>query len=462
MMTTTRISPASLLTALILAITAYQLTITMTIPALPAITAGLGGDTGSIGLAQALFALAGALGTVFLPLSDRFGRRNALLVALVAGVLGSLLCALASGPGLFTAGRVLQGFGVVALPLSNLLIHSNLPAERFGRALGLLNMVNLGISGTDTILAGWLADTYGHRIIFWIMLVVQVVAVVTVGRLLPADEPDRTLRPDWTGMVTLALGVLTLLTGVSNSSTWGWTSLKTIGALIGGLVLLSVFVAVERRAARPMVQVGHLRSRRTWPLLLVPIFAMGALLGLIAFVLPIYGQNPQVGLGLSALEFAMLGSIPSSILAFVCAPIAGIIAPKVGWRRVLLLGLAGMAAGMIVLTAFLSVLWAVIICAALLGALFFGFASTAANGLAVLLSPKENPSFLPAMMSCAFSMGAALGISIAVSVLTGLGGASQGAFTATVGVLAGMAVLSLLAAALVPSPQHTPAEQVPA
>lgn len=454
MQTATRPSQGSLLTTLILAITAYQLTFTMTLPALPAITKGLGGDPGAIGLAQALSALAGALATVFLPLSDRFGRRNALLAALLACVVGSLLCAIAPGPGMFTVGRVLQGFSVIAMPLSNILTHRHLPAERFGRALGLLNMVNLGISGADTILAGWLADTYGFRAIFWIMLVVQAVTVVTVARLLPADEPDRQIRPDWAGMTTLALGVLALLTAVSNSSTWGWGSSQTLGLLATGLALLAGFVLVEKRSPQPMIQVGHLRSRRTWPLLLVPIFAMGALAGLTAFALPLFGQNPDAGLGLSALEYALLCSIPASVLSFACAPFAGVIAPKVGWRRLLLIGLVGMAAGMVVLTTFLPVLWAVVISTALLGALFSGFASTAANGLAVLLSPAENPSFLPAMMSCAFSIGAALGISTAVSVLTGLGGTSQSAFVVTVGVLAVFSVLSVLAGALVPDPSR--------
>jgi MFS family permease len=399
--------------------------------------------------------LAGALGTVFLPLSDRFGRRNYLLAALVMGALGALVCALAAEPGLFAVGRILQGFGVVALPLSNILTHQYLPPARFGRALGLLSMVNLGVSGADALLAGWLADAYGHRIIFWIMLVVQVVAVITLARLLPAGTPDRSCRPDWTGMIVLALAIVSLLTGISNGSTWGWASLGTIGALVGGLALLAVFVAVEKRTARPMIWVGHLRSRRTWPLLLVPIFAMGALFGLTVFVLPLYGQNSEIGLGMSALEFAALVTVPSSVVNCVCAPIAGGIALKVGWRRLLLFGLVGMVAGMIVLTVFLPVSWVVVICAAGVGALFYGFAGTAANGLAVLLSPKESSSFLPAMMSCAFSIGAALGVSVSVSVLTDLGGGSQAAFSGTVGVLAGMSVLSVLAGALVPNPAHT-------
>ncbi|MFI6504047.1 MFS transporter [Nonomuraea typhae] len=460
MNTTGRVSPASLLTALILAVTAFQLALSMTIPALPAIIAGLGGDTGAIGLAQALFALAGAVATVFLPLSDRFGRRRYLIAALAAGGLGALLCALAAEPGLFTVGRILQGFGVVALPLSNILTHQNLPPARFGRALGLLSMVNLGVSGADALLAGWLADTYGHRIIFWIMLAFQVVTVAAVARLLPADAPDPSRRPDWPGMVVLALGVVALLVGISNGSAWGWTSPATLGALAGGLVLLTVFVVVEKRTARPMVLVGRLRSRRTWPLLLVPIFAMGALFGLTVFVLPLYGQNTQIGLGMSALTFAALISVPSSVLNCVCAPIGGALALRLGWRRLLLLGMGGMVAGMIALTAFLPVTWIVIVAAACVGALFFGFAGTAANGLAVLLSPKESASFLPAMMSCAFSIGAALGVSVSVSMLTALGDGTQGAFTGTVGVLAGMSVLAMLAAVLVPSP--APAERVAA
>ncbi|WP_204021119.1 MFS transporter [Sinosporangium siamense] len=447
-----RVSSGSLLTALIFAITSFQFALSMTIPALPAVIDGLGGDAGAIGLAQALFAMAGALATVFLPLSDRFGRRNYLVGALVMGALGALLCALAVEPGLFAVGRFLQGVGVVAIPLSNILTHQYLPPARFGRALGLLSMVNLGVSGADALLAGWLADTYGHRVVFWIMLIGQVVAVVTVARLLPADMPDPARRPDWTGMIILAFGIVSLLTGISNVGTWGWDSPWTLGTLVGGLALLAVFVAIEKRVTRPLIQVSHLRSRRTWPLLLVPIFAMGGLFGLTIFVLPLYGQDSTVGLGLSALEFAALVSVPSSVLNCIFAPIAGGIALRVGWRRLLLVGLVGMTVCMAVLAVFLPVLWVVIICSAGASALFFGLSGTAANGLAVLLSPKESSSFLPAMMSCAFSIGAALGISLAVSVLSGLGGGTQPAFTGTVGVLAGMSVLALLAGTLVPDP----------
>ncbi|WP_157251319.1 MFS transporter [Nonomuraea typhae] len=457
-------SPSRLLPTLILAVVAFQVTLTMVTPALPAIGAGLGADPGALGRAQALYAIAGAVATVALPLSDRFGRRSALLLALATGAAGSLLSALASEPGLFTAGRVLQGIGVIALPLATLVIHRHVPEQRFGRALGWLGMVSLGVSGADTLLAGWLADTYGHRVLFWIMLAVQIVAAVAVAWVLPAETLDRTVRPDAIGMTVLALGVASLLTGISFSQSSGWTSPLVLGAFLIGLLLLAVFPAVERRVERrgrhPLIRLRHLRSRSTWPLLLVPVFGMGALAGLAYFIVPLYAQHPR-GLGLSALEYALFIGVPAAVLVVPCAPLAGMLAPRIGWTRVLVLGVAVMTVAAIALTATLPILIAVIVFAAPLGACFFGVTGTAANGLSVLLSPQENPAFLPGMLQCSIAVGGAVGFSVAASVLTGLG-TGQVAFTVAAGVLAGMAALAVIAATLVPSPETAPSQAAPA
>jgi MFS family permease len=186
------VRPIGLMLALLLAISSFQVAAAMILPALPAIVTSLGASNGDLSLSQSLFFAVGGLAAAGLPLSDRFGRQRMLVVILTLGLLGSVIVATAPGLVLFDLGRWLQATGVVALPLSFLILRDNVSADKFPFYIGWLSALNIGITGLDGVIAGWMTDTVGYRGIFWIAAAVGALAIVAAARVVPRTAPFRT------------------------------------------------------------------------------------------------------------------------------------------------------------------------------------------------------------------------------------------------------------------------------
>lgn len=173
-----RTRPAGLmLPALFLAIAAFQVAATMIFPALPAIGKGLGASSSELSLSQSVFFAIGGLAAASLPLSDRIGRRTMLLGVIGLGALGSIIILATHDLLLFDIGRWMQAPGVIALPLAFLILREHVPADRYPLYLGWLSALNLGATGVDGAVAGWLTDTVGYQGIFWVALVIGLLAL---------------------------------------------------------------------------------------------------------------------------------------------------------------------------------------------------------------------------------------------------------------------------------------------
>ncbi|MFE3854566.1 MFS transporter [Streptomyces griseorubiginosus] len=413
------VSPVRLVATLLLAISAFQVAAMMIIPALPTIGEDLGASPTDISLSQSLFFAIGGLAAAALPLSDRFGRHRMLAAVLVLGMAGSVLVAVSASLPLFDIGRWMQATGVVALPLSFLILRDAVPADRYPLYLGWLNALNTGITGVDGFIAGWMTDTVGYQGIFWIAAALGGLALVCVLLCVPRTAPTAGRRTDWAGLVTLGGGVVALSTGLAQSGSWGWTAPGTLALLGLGTALVATFVLVERLSPQPLVQIGHLASRRVWGLLLFVLFGMAAFMGATALLMPYLAQLPKEagGFGLSATGYS-LAVVPGTLLAVCLAPIAGAVARRTGWRVILIAGTTVAAGALLGLVLVLG--WAVpaFVFVALTGCFFAGAAMTATNGLGVLFSPAESPAFLPGMVSVMFSFGSSLGFAICGSMLT--------------------------------------------
>ena len=232
---------------------------TLVIPVLPVIEADLGASTTE---SQWLLTSTLLVGAVSVPiigrLADMFGRRLMLLVALSALAVGSLICALTSNIEVMIAGRALCGVSSSAIPLGISLLATVLPPERRGSATALISAM-LGIGGALGLpLAGLLADNVDYHALFWIGAVGAVVSAVAV-LILVEEPPQRSGGTiDWFGMGLLATGLVCLVLPLSQASSWGWGSARTLGLLAASVVLLGLLVVVERRVLSPLVDMRTL------------------------------------------------------------------------------------------------------------------------------------------------------------------------------------------------------------
>ncbi|MEV0601785.1 MFS transporter [Streptomyces sp. NPDC050315] len=465
-------TPRLLLPSLVLAVLGYQINATMLSPALPDIARRLDTSSSLVGLSQTLFFLLAAVGQVTLArLSDYRGRKPVMLLCGVLLIIGNLACALAPDISVYLAGRILQGVSAAMFSLSFLTLNDLLPPAGFGRAAGIISAVNGGFAGIDAIVGGQLADTVGFRAIFLGGLVLSVVGTLAVARYVPAVPPKAKGTMDWLGAGLLALGLSGLLIGLAQGAAWGWTSPATLGCVLGGLAALAAFVLVQRSrsaggngtgtdsgtgadsrtgAARPritaVIDIRLLASRRAWPLLLTVTLTLAGAFGALALTIPLFTQDAHAGYGLSATWSALLYSTPAAAIGVIGAPLAGYFGPRIGWRRVALIGSAGSLLAFAVAVPFRDQPWVLFAALAVLGLTYNGISITALNGLAVVSAPKDQQGALTGLTGACFGVGASLGTALASGLITTAG--TSGATGAAAYTGAFVAALALLALAM--------------
>ncbi|WP_336648253.1 MFS transporter [Microbacterium sp. MMO-10] len=430
-----------LVATLILTVVAFQLNSSMISPALPDISKQLGAPMDAVSQVSSLFFLAGAVGGIVLARwSDFIGRKRALLIVLALIALGTVLCLVAPNLPVLLVGRVLQGTSSAAFQISYVILAETLPAAVFPTVLGVLTAINGGVGGVDGWIGGLLADAYGFRSLFVVILVVAVVAIVAVLFAVPRDgEPSSSGRMDWWGAAALSIGLICVTYFVSTGSGQGWFSPPALLLLAGTAVSFGAFVMIEKRRRTPLVAVQHLRSRQVWPVLVVTVLTLSSVFAVINFTIVILSQNQAVGYGLNASTSALLYLTPPALIGLAAAPLSGWLAGRVGWIPMLRIGLALSIAALIVIALFPFSPWTVFAMFALLGVTYNGVVLTTTNGLGVLQSPNEAPAVLPSMNGTAFGFGASLGIAVVAPFVV------SGGFGVALWISVGISVLALVA-----------------
>jgi EmrB/QacA subfamily drug resistance transporter len=421
--------------------------------ALPSIRVDFGATLGSLGWTVNAYTLAFAV--LLLPaaaLGDRLGRRRVFASGLVVFTLASAAAALAPSAAALIAARALQGAGAAAvMPLSLTLLSEAFPAGRRGLALGIWS----GVSGLGVALGplagGAVVEGISWHWIFWLNVPIGLVLVpLAAARLTESRGPGR--RLDLPGLALAASGLLGLVFGIVKAQDYGWTSTTVLVSGIGGLALLSAFVAWERHAPEPMLPMRFFRSRGFTATSGVTVSMFFGTFGSI-FLLAQFFQTVQ---GYSPLE-AGLRTLPWTGMTILVAPIAGILSDRIGPRPLMALGLALQSSAMawLALVSTPAVPYGELVLPFMMAgagmALVF---APAANAVLSAVRPEEAGQASGAT-STFREVGGALGVSVLSTVFAGAGSfASPEAFAdgMTQAVWVGAAVLAAgaLVALLVP------------
>jgi EmrB/QacA subfamily drug resistance transporter len=268
--------------------------------ALPRIVHDLGGSNLYIWLVTAYLVPATVSVPVYARLSDRHGRRALLLTGMVLFLVGSALAATAQEMWQLIGWRALQGLGAGALEGLSFILVADLFAGRRNAALQGALAGLMGISFiAGPLVGGFLTDHVGWRFVFLVNLPLGLAALAVVASVLPASigRSERGAPVDVSGIALLTLSVGLVLFGLNarshvgaGGSLPGWLEPGTGGLIATGLAMLAAFVAVERRAAAPVIPLGLLTDRRTGALMLAAATgAFGLFAG--ALLLPLYFQN---------------------------------------------------------------------------------------------------------------------------------------------------------------------------
>ena len=458
-MSATKRSTAAVMTALLVACFAFQLNASMLSPALRLMAKELKTTDDVIGLTQTVFFTAAALFSLFLPrLGDMIGRRKLLTGMMALTAVGCALSALAGMTGsvaLLFVGRVIQGVAGPTVPVCLIMLRVAVPdPKRYGTLLGVITAVNGGIAGVDALAGGWLAQNFGFGSVFWTMAVIAALAAVAVAFLTDESLVPGDHRMDWSGTISLVVAVGALLTifnelaKLFNANFW----------LVAGLFLLAALSAVafwiqEERTSQPLVATVYLQSRSTWALLLTTTLTMTGVFAVMNGLVPGLAQDTDYGPGLSPDVVSFWTLTPYAIAGLLMGPVSGTLAGRFGYRKVLRVGLLGTVIGLGAIFAISPSATPVLLLAVnvFVGITYAGMSNIMLNGLGVVLSPSDNPGYLPGLNAGAFNLGAGISFAILPAVSVALGSGLDGFQGA---VITGLVLLALAFASslLIPAP----------
>ncbi|MGF6832475.1 MFS family permease [Paenarthrobacter sp. TE4293] len=282
---------------------------------------------------------------VIAKLGDRFGHKRVLVAAVAAVAIGSIVVAIAPNFFVLLLGRAIQAPLACFLPLEFAIVRSR-GGEKAGKGIGLLvGALTFGAT-LGLLLSGGLAQVMPLQGVLWVPAVLMTLCIPIVIFLVPETTERVSGSIDWLGAALLSIGLIVLLAGISNANTWGWGSLLTLGTLIGGVVILAVWVVVERRVASPLVDLHAIAATKiTVPLVAAFLFGaqlFGSQTPIAVFAL----SNPAeagFGLGLTPMGSGLL-FMAASVAMFLGASLGDRIVGFLGHRNTIILGSALAAA----------------------------------------------------------------------------------------------------------------------
>jgi EmrB/QacA subfamily drug resistance transporter len=404
------------LVGVMLAISLAAMEATVVALAMPTVVASLGG----LEIYSWVFSGYMLTQTVTMPLwgrfSDLYGRRPVYLAGLATFLVGSALSGTAQDMVQLVAFRMLQGVGAGSLmTLGYTIVGEIFGLERRARLQGYLAGVWGVASMIGPPLGGLLTDHLSWRWVFYINVPPGLVAMALIGTALAgAGRPARGPSMDYAGVALFTAGVTALLLGVVEAGRGGaWSGLAVIGLLAAGAAALAIFVAVERRAAAPIVPLRLFGSRIVVAAVLTRSLAAMAMFGALTFV-PLFLQAVT---GITALQAGAV--LVPFVLGWVALSVTSArLVLRVGYRRLVTAGTACLTVAFLLLARWSAQL-------SLLEAMRDVLLAGMGMGLVVLPTliavqsavPRADLGVATSVIQFFMSIGGAVGVSVMGSVM---------------------------------------------
>ncbi len=308
-------------------------------------------------------------------IGDRFGRRRWMMIGMVTFGLASAGAALSDSASTLIAFRALQGVGAaLVMPATLSILTDVFPRGERAKAIGIWTAAGgLGV-GFGPAVGGYMVDQLNWAAVFWLHIPVVVIALAGLLLVVPESRDSRARRLDVPGTVLATTGLLAVVYGIIQGSEAGWTAVLIIGLVYFALLVTLFFLA----------------------------------------------QLFQLVQGRSPFEAGLL-FVPLAVAFFMGAPISGVLVQRIGPRRLLLLSLGAMIAGMLLMTQLdaASSTFQVAVTLFLFG-LSGGLGLTPLTDTVMAAVPVDDAGIGSAVNDVSRELGGALGIALIGSIVNGL------------------------------------------
>jgi EmrB/QacA subfamily drug resistance transporter len=446
--------PTLILGVLSLAGLAYAVLSSAVIPALPTFQHSL--HTSETGAAWLLtgFLLSASVGTSIIGrLGDMYGKERLLLWTLLVLAVGTLWAAVSQSLGMLIAARVVQGVGGGIFPLAFSIARDEFPQDKVAGSIGLMSSI-LGVGAGFGLVIGALIDEHlGWHWLFWIPLVVTLLAAWCTWRYIPESPVRAPGRVNWLAATLMSAGICLVLIAIAQTTVWGWGNSRTLILFAVGLLICAVWIIVEVRSETPLVDMAMMRIRGVWTTNLAA-FLLGAGMYSSFIVFPQFAQLPtRTGFGFGASTVvSSLYLLPSALTMGLLGTAAGRVARRFGSKLALVAGSAVSAVSFGYAALAHDHPYQMLVTTTLLG-VGIGLAFAALGNLIVRAVPSTQTGVASGMNTVMRTLGGALGGQLSATFIVGHmahGLPAVTGFSETYVMATGFLILCVLAGALVP------------
>jgi EmrB/QacA subfamily drug resistance transporter len=280
-------------------------------------------------------------------IGDYMGRKKIFVIGLIGFAAASALGGIASTQELLFASRALQGVFAALLAPTALAIISvtfTVPQER-AKAFGVIGAISGGGAAIGLIAGGTLTEYASWRWCLGVNVPIAIFAAVLALKFVHESKAAGNNTYDIPGVLTATAGLFSLTYGFNEAATSGWSDTKTISFLVAAVVLLALFITIEKRVANPLMPLRVITERNRGGSYLGSLVVGAGLFSMFLFL----GLYLQVILGYSPLKsgFAFL---PFTFGIIVFAGIASQLLPKVGPKALIVPGLIAAGFGLLALS----------------------------------------------------------------------------------------------------------------
>jgi EmrB/QacA subfamily drug resistance transporter len=350
-------------------------------------------------------------------LADFFGRRLFLILGIALFVASSLASGLATSETMLIVSRAVMGVGAgLMMPATHSLISANFTEREHGLAYGVWSGIStLGLA-LGPLAGGVLVEKVDWPWIFYVNVPLGVIAIL-LAVLVVRESKDASTEQglDPIGIVVGAVGLFTLVFGIQEGATYGWTSKLILGSFIATAVALPLFILLEAKQRRPMMDLGLFRNKTFTGSNIVTALIMLTMLGILFFV-SIYLQNV---LGYSPIQ-AGATFLPLTIIFLLVSPIAGLSGDKIGFRWPVTIGMVFLAAGLYLFSRIgvHTTFWG-LLPALLVGGIGIGTATAPVTAAAMSATPVDKSGVGAGVLVTFRQTGGALGVAIMGAIISG-------------------------------------------
>ncbi|KAF9925473.1 hypothetical protein FBU30_004753 [Linnemannia zychae] len=272
-------------------------------------------------------------------LGDKYGHKMFFLVGLVWFSIWSLVCGLGNSVILLCISRAMQGLGAAGtIPNALALIQFTYTEEvEKSRALSVFSSSGALGFGIGLVLGGVFTATIGWKYIFYISAIMGVLVAIVAYFIIPESSAEyrANVKLDIAGAITITAALLAIVYGISDGQ---WGSAQVIACLIIGVLLLGLFVWIEKKVEAPMLPMTIFRTRMFTAMLVVGALYQTWYLVYNLYCTLIFQEIMHYGALNTAYAF-----FPLAFPGLVLNPLAGYLIPKIGAKPLLVIGTGCMA-----------------------------------------------------------------------------------------------------------------------